>query len=199
MTMISTLIPILGFLATSITAINVHSSVWLPEYTRIGNQWGELDGPWGPGFAQDQFSRSQLAGEGTTKTDADGWNRREVFWYIYKNTGTMRYKTVEEGAQPINPLGKEYILWNMTCYDAVHVSSDDAANYLQKLDLSVETIVRPWGGYDWESLKGKANFYCPKGQCIHDQCRGKDAPTWDHSIFDQQHNNDTATRVPIDQ
>ncbi|WVQ68742.1 uncharacterized protein L199_006951 [Kwoniella botswanensis] len=181
---------------------SIQSQVWLPAYTRIVNRPSLPEGGWGPFYVQETFTRSQLentlqddGSNTTTKTDSDGWNRRKVFWYIYRNTGTMQSKPLSQGGQPINPLGNEDILYNMTCYDSVHKRAANGTLFDQQLDLSASIIVRPHGYTSWEDLKGKAAFYCPEGECIHEDCKGLPVPTWNQSIYDQQNGTNNAIEL----
>ncbi|OCF59324.1 hypothetical protein L486_03827 [Kwoniella mangroviensis CBS 10435] len=184
---------------------SIQSQVWLPAYTRIVNRPGLPglpEGGWGPCYIHEAFTRSQLentlqddGSNTTTKTDSDGWNRRKMFWYIYKNTGTLQSKPLIQGGQPINPLGDEDILYNMTCYDSVHKSAVNGTFFDQQLDLSASTIVRPHGYTSWENLKGKAAFYCPEGECIHEDCKGLPVPTWNQSTYDKQNGTNNAIEL----
>ncbi|WVW78999.1 hypothetical protein I302_100962 [Kwoniella bestiolae CBS 10118] len=132
-----------------------------------------------------------------TDTDEDGWNRRPVLWYIYRDSG-VDLKFDKKG-QPLNPLPDKDVLYNLTCYHAVHKSAPNGAHFSQKLNLSAQTIIRPYGNDIWESLRGKANFYCPSGGCVHSDCQGQYIPNWTQELYDEQHGNTTTSRDPINQ
>ncbi|WVQ68787.1 uncharacterized protein L199_006996 [Kwoniella botswanensis] len=161
----------------------------IPEYTKIVNVVGdESQNYWGPGPLQDSWTKEEL----DNKSAAKGLVKKRVNWYIYKNTGDLVYSQFT--GQPLNPLGDEDLLFNMTCYNGVSVDSPDGNLYTQALNLTSSTVITPYGDWTWDTLKGKAHFYCPEGKCVNDECLGVPVPTWNETLYDAQHANETTGR-----
>ncbi|WWD08138.1 hypothetical protein V865_006249 [Kwoniella europaea PYCC6329] len=66
--------------------------------------------------------------------------------------------------------------------------------YTQALNLTSPTVITPYGDWTWDTLKGKAHFYCPEGKCVNDECLGVPVPTWIETLYDAQHGNETTGR-----